>query len=99
MEIHVLKAHGLSERQIARKLGISRNTVARYLDAPEAPRYKLRQPWPTKLDAFKSYIARRVTEAPPEWIPVPAMLREQQRCIGAIPDFTPASNPCGAVSA
>jgi len=37
MEIHVLKAHGLSERQIARKLGISRNTFARYLQAPEAP--------------------------------------------------------------
>lgn len=78
MEIHVLKAQGLSERQIARKLGISRNTVARYLDAPEAPRYKLRQARPTKLDAFKTYIARRIAEAHPEWIPAPAMLRELQ---------------------
>lgn len=78
MEIHVLKAQGLSERQIARKLGISRNTVARYLDAPEAPRYKLRSARPTKLDAFKAYIARRITEAHPEWIPAPAMLRELQ---------------------
>lgn len=78
MEIHVLKAQGFSERQIARKLGISRNTVARYLDAPEAPRYKLRQARPTKLDAFKTYIARRIAEAHPEWIPAPAMLRELQ---------------------
>lgn len=44
MEIHVLKAQGLSERQIARQLGISRNTVARYLDAPQAPKYKMREP-------------------------------------------------------
>lgn len=76
MEIHVLKAQGLSERQIAHRLGISRNTVARYLDAPEALRYKVRQPRPTKLDAFKAHITRRVAEAHPEWIPAPAMLRE-----------------------
>jgi transposase len=76
MEIHVLKAQGLSERQIVRKLGISRNTVARYLEAPEAPRYKIRQARPTKLDAFKAYIEKRIAEAHPEWIPAPAMLRE-----------------------
>lgn len=76
MEIHVLKAQGLSERQIARKLGISRNTVARYLDAPEAPKYKMREPRPTKLEPFKAYIEKRIAEARPEWIPAPAMLRE-----------------------
>lgn len=48
------------------------------LDAPEAPRYKLRPARPTKLDAFKSYIARRIAEAHPEWMPAPAMLRELQ---------------------
>ena len=76
MEIHVLKAQGLSERQIARTLGISRNTVARYLAAAEAPSYKLRQPRPTKLDPFKPYIKQRVAEAHPDWIPAPALLRE-----------------------
>lgn len=76
MEIHVLKAQGLSERQIARQLGISRNTVARYLDSPQAPRYKMRDARPTKLDAFKAYITKRVDEAHPEWIPAPAMMRE-----------------------
>jgi transposase len=76
MEIHVLKAQGLSERRIAKQLGISRNTVARYLEAPEAPRYKLREAKPTKLDPFKAYIEQRIAEARPEWIPAPAMLRE-----------------------
>lgn len=42
MQIHVLKAQGVSEREIARRLGISRNTVARYLSAEEVPRYKPR---------------------------------------------------------
>lgn len=76
MEIHLLKAQGLSERQIARKLGISRNTVTRYLESPEAPRYKMREPRPTKLEPFKAYIEKRIAEARPDWIPAPAMLRE-----------------------
>ncbi|MCA2971661.1 MAG: IS21 family transposase [Acidobacteriaceae bacterium] len=76
MEIHVLKAQGLSEREIARKLGISRNTVSRYLDAPAAPKYKMREPRPTKLEPFKAYVERRIAEAQPDWIPAPAMLRE-----------------------
>src|SRR5208282_3297880 len=76
MEIHVLKAQGLSERQIARQLGVSRNTVARYLESSDTPRYKLRDARPTKLDPFKSYVERRIREAAPDWIPAPAMLRE-----------------------
>jgi len=76
MEIHVLKAQGLSERQIAHKLGISRNTVARYLQAPEAPQYKMRKPRPGKLEPFKAYIEKRIGQAKPDWIPAPAMLRE-----------------------
>ncbi len=73
MGIHVLKAQGLFERQIARRLGISRNTVARYLDAPQN---KQRPPRPTKLEPFKASIEQRVAEAQPEWIPAPALLRE-----------------------
>lgn len=76
MEIHVLKAQGLSKRQIARQLGISRNTVARYLELPQTPRYKMRQARPTKLDPFKTYIEKRIVQARPDWIPAPAMLRE-----------------------
>ena len=47
MQIHVLKARRIG-REIARRLGISRNTVARYLSAEEVPRYKPREPRPTK---------------------------------------------------
>jgi transposase len=50
MQIHVLKAQGLSLREIARRLGVSRNTVTRYLASQDVPRYKQREPRPTKLD-------------------------------------------------
>ncbi|HDR9284927.1 TPA: transposase, partial [Burkholderia vietnamiensis] len=76
MQIHVLKAQGVSEREIARRLGISRNTVARYLSAEEVPRYKPREPRPTKLGAFEAYIIERMRAAAPEIIAAPALLRE-----------------------
>jgi transposase len=37
LDILTLKKKGLSQRQIARKLGISRNTVKKYLENPEFP--------------------------------------------------------------
>ena len=37
MDIFTLKGKGLSQRKIARKLGISRNTVKKYLENPEFP--------------------------------------------------------------
>ncbi|MDQ7981468.1 IS21 family transposase, partial [Paraburkholderia sp. SARCC-3016] len=76
MQIHVLKAQGISEREIARRLGISRNTVARYLAAGDVPRYKQRDPRPTKLEAFKTYVFERMQAAAPETIAAPALLRE-----------------------
>lgn len=78
MEIHVLKAQGLSLREIARRLGVSRNTVARYLASCDVPRYKQREPRSTKLDAFHDYIVGRMQSAAPDWIAAPAMLRELQ---------------------
>ncbi len=40
MEIKILHKQGMSSRAIARKLGISRNTVKRYLQAKsEPPKY------------------------------------------------------------
>jgi transposase len=76
MQIHVLKSQGLSEREIARRLGVSRNTVSRYLAANDVPRYRQREPRPTKLDAFESYIIERIQAAAPEVIAAPALLRE-----------------------
>lgn len=76
MQIHVLKAQGLSLREIARRLGVSRNTVARYLASQDVPRYKQREPRPTKLDPFQAYIVERMQAAAPEAIAAPALLRE-----------------------
>ena len=45
----------LSEREIARKTGLSRNTVSKWLRAPvnEAPKYR-REPRPNKLSPFEA---------------------------------------------
>jgi transposase len=43
----VLKSQGLSLREIARHLGVSRNIVTRYLSADNVPRYKPREARPT----------------------------------------------------
>lgn len=76
MSIHVLKAQGLSLREIARRLGISRNTVTRYLASPDIPRYKAREARPTKLEPFHAYIVQRMQAAEPDQIAAPALLRE-----------------------
>lgn len=76
MQIHVLKAQGLSVREIARRLGVSRNTVTRYLASQDVPRYKQREPRPTKLDPFHAYIVERMQAAAPDTIAAPALLRE-----------------------
>lgn len=60
LEIRVLHRHGKSIREIAREMGVSRNTVRRYLRDEEADRYKPRPPRPTKLDSFKVRIPGEV---------------------------------------
>ena len=40
MDIWTLHKHGFSQRAIAKKLGISRNTVKKYLISQEAPQYR-----------------------------------------------------------
>lgn len=76
MTIHVLIAQGLSQREIARRLGVSRNTVARYAASGDVPRYKRRAPRPTKLEPFHDYIHERIAAAAPQVIAAPALLRE-----------------------
>src|SRR5690625_4248866 len=61
---------------VARRLGISRNTVARYAASDEVPRYKQRDPRPTKLSPFHDYILERVAAAQPDTIAAPPLLRE-----------------------
>lgn len=79
VEIHVLSRQGLSIKAIARQLGLSRNTVRRYLrQPPSVPQYPERAPRPTKLDPFQDYLKARVQAAAPHWIPATVLLRELQ---------------------
>lgn len=76
MEIRVLAKHGKGVREIARELGLSRNTVRRYLREPEAARYRSRPSRPAKLDPYKLYIQQRLVAAAPELIPATVLLAE-----------------------
>ena len=82
--IHKIKAlhddgQGLSIRAIGQELGISRNTVRKYLRGEkDLPRYKARAPRPGKLDAFKPYLQGRIAAARPRWIPATVLMREIQ---------------------
>lgn len=42
-ELYELKGEGLSIRGIARELGISRNSVRKYLRSPEPPKHRPRR--------------------------------------------------------
>ena len=65
MDIVALKRQGLSERQIAKRLGISRPTVHKYLDDPETcergRRPVVRE---SKLDPYEGNIRAWLSEDP-----------------------------------
>jgi transposase len=76
VEIKVLARRGTAVREIARQMGLSRNTVRRYLRNEQAGRYQQREARPTKLEPFKRYVLERVAAARPHWIPATVLLRE-----------------------
>ena len=76
MEIKVLARQGKSIKAIARELGVSRNTVRRYLRDEARAEYGPRGPRSTKLDSFKTYLLERIAAAKPDWIPAVVLLRE-----------------------
>lgn len=79
MEIAVLKKHGESIHGIAKAMGISRNTVRRYLREGEAAATRKQGPKrPEKLDAHKDYIVQRMKAAAPDVIPAAVLFREVQ---------------------
>lgn len=78
MEVQVLKKQGWSIRQIARQMGMSRNTVRRYLREERASRYGPRKARPCKLEAHKAFLQERIAQAKPDWIPATVLLREIQ---------------------
>ena len=64
MEIKILHKQGMSSRAIARELGISRNTVKRYLQAKsEPPKYTPRPAVASLLDEYRDYMVRFTTAA------------------------------------
>ena len=61
-ELYELKGEGRSIRGIAWELGVSRNSVRRYLRSPGAPREKPRRRRASKLDPYAEYIDGRLSE-------------------------------------
>ncbi|EKP9763972.1 transposase, partial [Escherichia coli] len=77
MEIKILHKQGMSSRAIARELGISRNTVKRYLQAKsEPPKYTPRPAVASLLDEYRDYIRQRIANAHPYKIPATVITRE-----------------------
>lgn len=77
MSIQILHKQGLSQRAIARELGVSRNTVKKHLTAPQdKPTYAKRPARATKLDPYKPYIRERIAQASPIHLSGVVILRE-----------------------
>jgi transposase len=78
MEIKILYRQGYSIRHIAKRLGISRNTVKRYLRATDASclAYSLRSKQAGKLDPYQSYLLDRQEAAKPDKIPATVLYNE-----------------------
>ena len=61
-EIYEMKGAGRSIRGIARELDVSRNTVRRYLNSPEAMRPRPRPLRGSELDPYAEHIDRRMAK-------------------------------------
>jgi transposase len=57
-----LATAGVTQREIARLVGLSRGTVIQYLRAPEFPERAARQPLPSRLDPYLSFLQQRWAE-------------------------------------
>ena len=76
-QVRAMAADGLSQREIARRLGANRRTVARLQDADEPPRYR-REPRGSMLDPLEP-VMRRVLEDWPE-VKAPRMTELLRDC-------------------
>ena len=61
-EIYEMRGAGLSIREIARELGVSRNSVRKYLRSPGVPKEEPRRKRPSKLDPYTDHIDTRLSE-------------------------------------
>lgn len=63
--IHDLKRQGLTVAAIARKVGLDRKTVRKYLERGlEAPAYGPREPRPRLVGPYEDYLRERITSFP-----------------------------------
>ena len=62
-EMYEMKGAGRSIRGIARELGVSRNSVRRYLRSPGVPKEKPRRRRASKLDPYTDHIDTRLSES------------------------------------
>jgi len=74
--IKVLYPQGMAIKAIARELGISKNTVKKYLKNSSQTQYAQRPKRPSKLDPFKPYLNQRIESAAPDWIPATVLFDE-----------------------
>ena len=74
VEMRVRAKRGESIRQLAQAMGMSRNTVRRYLRGAGAQRKTSARA--SKLDLFKAYLIERIAQARPDWIAAPVLTRE-----------------------
>ena len=82
-QVRALAADGISQREIARRLGISRNTVRRLVKAEEPPRYR-RTPAGSMLDPLEPVLRRLLEEWPEIRAPrVTEILREDYGYTGS----------------
>lgn len=77
MKIQILHQQGLSQRAIAKQLGISRNTVKRYLRAKiDTPVYSTRGKGRSLLNPFKPFLHSRIAQAKPIHLSGEVLFRE-----------------------
>lgn len=76
MEIKILYKQGKSLRTIAGEVGVSVNTVRKYLKHDGTPKYKVRIAMVTKLAPYKDYLSNRVKSAHP--LPLPGTVLFQE---------------------
>ena len=88
-QIYELHGKGQSIRAIARTLGLSRNSVRKYLRADEVPKAKPRPPRASKLEPFEGYIRQRLAEGADNCVLLLRELRERGYVggISALKDF------------